>query len=258
MKSTSHQMQQLAVVLFAYNEEGNLLRLLRRLQSEIIRIHPKLELQYAICVQGNVETLKEAEQFQLEVKERASVNITHSSMPLGIRGAAVRAFEQVKGKPDAFLMMDCDLNHQPEELDRFFSSARPSSVIIGSRYTKGGRIIGMPLWKRILSELVNRALSLGLMLPALDKTSGYRLIWGKNVQELARRVQARGFDFYIEFLILKWRSGLSLIEVPISFKVRTVGKSKMKVLSTLANYCRLILRLTKVRTTKLTGVLQSD
>ncbi|MGK5087748.1 glycosyltransferase [Bdellovibrionota bacterium FG-2] len=238
MNQTAFNIDQLAVVLFAYNENGNLLRLLQALNQEISKISPRTQVQFAICVQGNQETLDEVLQFKDEMGDHRRLNYHYSPLPVGVAGAAVKAFELVEGEPTAFLMMDCDLNHQPEELSSLFRLIQPRTVVVGSRYVAGGEIIGMPLWKKTLSKWVNAVLSVFLRLPVADKTSGYRLITGTRVIEIAKSVQGKGFDFYIEFLVRLWLGGFNIVETPITFKVRTIGQSKMRIFRTV-NYLRL-------------------
>lgn len=243
----SIHVQSLAVVLFAYDEKGNLFRLLRRL-DQVLNHDLRIEkVQYAICVQGVDGTLDEASRFASEVGDRASVEIRHSVQPLGVYGAASTAVCLVDGVPDAYLMMDCDLNHQPEELPRFFEALERNSVVVGSRFCRGGRIVGMPLWKKALSTLFNVAASLILKMPVHDKTSGYRLISTKRLPEIVEEVQGRGFDFYIELLLRLSLAGLKIKEVPICFQVRTEGVSKMKVGRTLLDYASLLIRLIRIQ-----------
>ena len=146
----------IAVVLFAYNEKGNLLRLLRRIHDALGKELPANgSVQYCICVQGTDGTYEEAITFSREVESNTIVSLRHSASPLGVQGACTAAFDLVKGKPDTYLMMDCDCNHQPEELPRFFKALKDNTVVVGSRFCPGGKIVGMPTWKRILSMLFN-------------------------------------------------------------------------------------------------------
>lgn len=236
----------IAIVLFAYDEKGNLLRLLCRLHAVLMKELPRdVNIQYCLCVQGTDGTYEEARAFSEEVASDATVSIKHSAEPLGIYGACTAAFDLVEGNPNTYLMMDCDCNHQPEELPRFFEALKENTVVVGSRYCKGGRIEGMPAWKHILSYLFSQFATIGTRTSVLDKTSGYRLINGPEVPAIANQVIGSGFDFYIEFLLRLKASGLDIVEVPITFKVRTEGVSKMRIGKTIVNYLRLLGRLSK-------------
>jgi len=237
----------LAVVLFAYNERGNLLRLLRRLETTIGEHLPDARVQFGICVQGSDGTLEEAEAFKREFQGNGLVAIGHSSEPLGIRPACAKSFSLIEEPVDAFLMMDCDLNHQPEELPALLRAIRADTVVVGSRYCSGGGMVGMPLWKRFLSKAFNLGVSVALLFPVRDKTSGYRLIAASAVPETAAVVTGDGFEFYFEFLLLLWRRGLQVVEVPIQFTARTVGTSKMAIAGTSVGYLRSLARLAHLR-----------
>jgi dolichol-phosphate mannosyltransferase len=244
---TSLNIDSLAVVLFAYNERGNLLRLLKRLESTLDEHLPEARILFGICVQGNDGTLGEAEQFRRDFDSKGSVAIVHFPEPLGIRPACVNAFALIDEPVDAYLMMDCDLNHQPEELPAFMEALRANTVVVGSRYCAGGAMVGMPMWKRFLSRAFNLVVSAALFLPVRDKTSGYRLIAAPAVPETASVVTGEGFEFYFEFLLLMWRQGVRVIEVPIHFTARTVGTSKMGIAGTSVGYLRSLARLARLR-----------
>lgn len=256
--SSQYRIKNLAVVLFAYNEQGNLKNLLRRIHTTLKWEAPDTRVQYAVCIQGDDNTFAEASAFAKGVGDEADVHIEHSVTPLGIRGACVRAFGLVQGKPDAYLMMDCDLNHQPEQLPEFLASYAPKSVVVGSRFCPGGQIVGMPHWKHTLSILFNKFASILFNVPVADKTSGYRLIAGDNIGEIASQVEGRGFDFYIEFLLRLRAAGLATKEIPITFLVRTEGESKMRLGKTIVDYLKLSRRLRRVAAMSEQGAAQSS
>jgi len=241
------KIDRLAVVLFAYNEKGNLLRLLQRLKTTLDAHLPEASLQFGICVQGDDGTLAEAEEFRQAVDKGGSVAIVHFPEPLGIRPACLNAFALIVEPVDAYLMMDCDLNHQPEELPAFLQQLSSNTVVVGSRYCPGGTMVGMPLWKRFLSRTFNLVVSAALFFPVRDKTSGYRLIAASEVPETAAVVTGEGFEFYFEFLLLIWRRGVRVVEVPIHFTPRTVGTSKMAISGTSMGYLRSLARLARLR-----------
>lgn len=235
--------ESLAVVLFAYNEKGNLLRLLRSLRYELNRIIPQTRVQYCVCIQGDDGSVDELREFMGELSSPSQVSFCEYLKPIGVRDAAKASFAMVHETPDAYLMMDCDLNHQPEDLVKFFRVLQPNSVVIGSRFCEGGKIVGMPLWKQMLSWSFNLLVSRALHLPVRDKTSGYRLIACQRAGEISPLFTGSGFDFYIEHLLQLNRLGLTLIEVPITFFVRTHGVSKMRIGQTILDYCLLLIRL---------------
>jgi len=145
--------------------------------------------------------------------------------------------------PDAYLMMDCDLNHQPEELPLFLAALREKSMVVGSRYCPGGRIEGMPYWKLCLSRVFNMIMPVALGLPVRDVTSGYRLIASADLYAIASEAKGKDFTFYIEFLLLLWKARFTVMEVPIAFIARTEGFSKLRIPKTSLEYIKAIPRL---------------
>ena len=100
-------------------------------------------------------------------------------------------------------------------------------------------------WKHVLSWSFNQLVSRALDLQVRDKTSGYRLIACQRAAEIPPVCAGSGFDFYIEHLLQLNRLGLTFVEVPITFLVRTHGVSKMKIGRTIFDYCLLLIRLRK-------------
>ena len=243
--SLKFKISALAVVLFAYNEEGNLLRLLRRLKLELNRMIPEARVQYCICIQGVDNSGDELRMFSEELGSSSFISWCKYPVPIGVSNAANASFALVHGTPDAYLMMDCDLNHQPEDLYKLLQALEPNSVVIGSRFCADGKIIGMPLWKHLLSLCFNQLASRTLQLRVRDKTSGFRMIACERASEILPQVTGSGFDFYIEHLLQLQSLGLTLIEVPITFLVRTHGTSKMKIGQTIMDYAGLLMRLAK-------------
>jgi dolichol-phosphate mannosyltransferase len=129
---------------------------------------------------------------------------------------------------DHFVEIDCDFSHDPRQLPELLIAAKEHEVIIGSRYIKGGHI---PNWKRsrrLLSRGGNEYASLMLGLHVADSTSGYRVYSDTALEKIDfTSVSAEGYGFQIEMTYRARSRGASIIEVPISFKDRERGESKM-------------------------------
>jgi dolichol-phosphate mannosyltransferase len=129
---------------------------------------------------------------------------------------------------DHFVEIDCDFSHDPRQLPELLIAAKEYEVIIGSRYIKGGHI---PNWKRsrrLLSRGGNEYATLMLGLHVADSTSGYRVYSDTALEKIDfTSVTAEGYGFQIEMTYRARSRGASIIEVPISFKERERGESKM-------------------------------
>ncbi|HEX6261391.1 MAG TPA: apolipoprotein N-acyltransferase [Actinomycetota bacterium] len=129
---------------------------------------------------------------------------------------------------DLIVEMDADLSHDPGDLRALLAGARSHHVTIGSRYVPGGSIPDWGLGRRILSRGGNLYARLLLGLPVADATSGFRVYRADALRELIDPPPtADGYAFQIELAYRAWRLGMSVGEVPITFRDRTHGRSKL-------------------------------
>ncbi|HUG87636.1 MAG TPA: apolipoprotein N-acyltransferase [Actinomycetota bacterium] len=129
---------------------------------------------------------------------------------------------------DLVVEMDADLSHRSEDLRALLAGARSHHLTIGSRYVPGGSIPDWGLGRRILSRGGNLYARILLGLPVADATSGFRVYRADALRELIDPPPtADGYAFQIELAYRAWRLGLSVGEVPITFRDRTHGRSKL-------------------------------
>lgn len=130
---------------------------------------------------------------------------------------------------DAVVDMDADGSHDPAALPSLLERLEAGAdLVMGSRYVPGGAVPGWPLRRLLLSRWGNRYAGLVLGLPVHDATGGYRVYR----MDLLRRIdlstlRANGYGFQIELAYRAVRLGAKVVEVPITFVDRTLGKSKM-------------------------------
>jgi dolichol-phosphate mannosyltransferase len=124
--------------------------------------------------------------------------------------------------------MDSDLSHDPDELGRLLAAAPTAGLVIGSRYVPGGSVTN---WSRIrlgLSKAGNLYARSMLGLPIHDATSGYRVYRREVLRDLLRTpVASDGYGFQVELALRAWRLGHDVAEVPITFREREHGASKI-------------------------------
>jgi len=130
---------------------------------------------------------------------------------------------------DALVEIDADLSHDPAALPMMLDLAdRGIALVIGSRYIPGGSVIGWPRRRTWLSRWGNRYAGLVLGLALNDATSGYRVYRADTLRTVGiDGVQADGYGFQIEMTYRAVQAGLSVVEVPIAFRDRVAGTSKM-------------------------------
>jgi apolipoprotein N-acyltransferase len=129
---------------------------------------------------------------------------------------------------DVIVEMDADLSHQPEELPRLLEATADHHVVIGSRYVPGGAVTNWGRGRVILSKGGNLYARTLLRLPVRDATSGYRAYRRDALADLlADGITSEGYGFQVELAYRAWRRGYSVLEVPITFREREHGVSKI-------------------------------
>jgi dolichol-phosphate mannosyltransferase len=129
---------------------------------------------------------------------------------------------------DLIVEMDSDLSHDPTELGALLDAARHAGLVIGSRYVDGGSVTNWSKVRLGLSRAGNLYARWALGLPIHDATSGYR-VYRRDVLEqlLAKPIASDGYGFQVELALRAWRLGVDVTEVPITFREREHGASKI-------------------------------
>jgi dolichol-phosphate mannosyltransferase len=125
--------------------------------------------------------------------------------------------------------MDSDLQHDPAALPSLIAAVEGGAgLAIGSRYVAGGEVPGWKLSRRLISQGGNRYAALVLGLPVRDATAGFRAYAASALAPLNLDiVRADGYGFQVEMAYILHRQGQRIVEVPITFRDRERGTSKM-------------------------------
>ena len=131
-----------------------------------------------------------------------------------------------------FFEMDADFSHNPNDLPRLLAKCRVegADVSVGSRYCRGGRVADWPADRIILSRGASLYTSIILWMPVADPTAGF-ICYSRKVLETIDldRIKFIGYAFQIEMKYTAYRLGFKVKEVPITFKDRIRGQSKMSL-----------------------------
>ncbi|MBW3613763.1 MAG: polyprenol monophosphomannose synthase [Actinobacteria bacterium] len=161
--------------------------------------------------------------------EEPAVHLLERPEKLGL-GSALRAGIRWGLERDytAFGFMDGDLSHDPHDLPRLVASLDEGDLVIGSRYVAGGGVVGWPAFRRRLSEFGNAYVRAATGVSARDTTAGFRVFRRHLIESIdIDTMRAEGYSFEIDLTLRSWRGGYRIIEVPITFRERTEGVSKM-------------------------------
>lgn len=229
-------MTRLAVVVAAFDEEENVEALTRRLAA-VLGALPDPSWEAIFVVEGRDRTREILERLSAEIPH---LRILYREEPAGLGDAFRRGFAAVGPEVDLVVTMDADLNHQPEEIPRLVEALRRtgSDIVVGSRFLAASRVQGTPLWKRLLSGIMNYLMRYLYGLDVRDKTSGFRVYRAAALRQIQFRNPA--FAFLPEMLIRAHQAGLRIAEEPIRFVFRSEGRSKLRILPTTWSYLSLL------------------
>ncbi len=164
------------------------------------------------------------------MKKYSNLSIISRPQKNGLGKAYINAFNFVLKDPEVknVIMMDSDLSHQPKYLPEMLKRSAEATVVIGSRYTKGGDTQGWELWRRLLSFFGNFYCRIITRMPIKDCTAGFNVIRADLLKKVDfSKMDMSGYAFIMELKYNLYKAGAKFYEVPIIFVNRVGGESKM-------------------------------
>ncbi|CAB4915897.1 unannotated protein [freshwater metagenome] len=159
------------------------------------------------------------------------VEVLHRTVREGLGPAYLAGFRRaLDGGAGWVLEMDSDFSHDPTDLPRLLAAVRDgdADVALGSRYVDGGGVADWPALRRIVSRAGCRYARSVLGIPVGDLTGGFKCIRAAVLEAIdLPSVRSRGYAFQVELTYRAVRQGFRVVEVPIIFRDRTHGTSKM-------------------------------
>jgi dolichol-phosphate mannosyltransferase len=163
--------------------------------------------------------------------EDARIRVRHRPAKAGLGKAYLDGFSvALTGGATAVIQMDADWSHDPTALPRMLGpiAAGAADLVIGSRYTKGGRVEDWGIGRRIVSRGGSLFAKVVLGLGPSDLTGGFKAWRASTLGAIAfDGIHSGGYVFQIEMTLRASRAGARITEVPITFRDRRVGSSKM-------------------------------
>lgn len=208
------------VVLPTYNEKDNLERVVKGVRH----------LGHDVLVVDDGSPDGTGEIADRLAAEDPGVRVLHRERKLGLGSAYEDAFRiGLREGSSLFVEMDADGSHRSQDLDAIVNAARGSGgLAIGSRYIRGGEIVGWPPHRLLLSHAANVYCRALLRLRTHDCTSGFRCYTRDLLSEIKLdEVVSQGYSFQIEMVYRAVKLGYPVIEVPIRFEDRIAGASKV-------------------------------
>jgi dolichol-phosphate mannosyltransferase len=161
--------------------------------------------------------------------ELDSVEVLHRVEKDGLGRAYAAGFERaLAGGAELVMQMDADFSHDPGDVPSLIAAATDADLVLGSRYVAGGGVTDWGLMRRLLSRGGSWYARTILGVPVRDLTGGFKCFRREVIERLAfSGFQTAGFGFQVEVTYRALQAGARVREVPILFRDRQVGASKM-------------------------------
>ena len=158
-----------------------------------------------------------------------SVSVLHRSRKEGLGPAYLAGFHvALDGGAQRIIEMDADFSHDPSYLPRLIEAADHFDLVIGSRYVPGGGVTDWGPMRRFISRGGSSYARLALGLPVRDLTGGFKCFRREVLEAInLDTIEARGYAFQVETTYRAIRAGFRVVEIPIVFRDRADGTSKM-------------------------------
>lgn len=212
------------VIIPTYNEIENIEAIIRAVFSQEKMFH-------VLVVDDNspdetavrVKTLQQEFPDRLFLLERDNKNGLGLAYIAGFQWALERSYDYI-------FEMDADFSHNPNDLIRLYNACAldGADISVGSRYVKGITVVNWPLTRILLSYGASRYVRFITRMKVKDSTAGF-ICYKRTVLEAIDLTKVRfvGYAFQIEMKFKAYKKGFKIVEIPVIFKDRIKGKSKM-------------------------------
>jgi dolichol-phosphate mannosyltransferase len=216
-------MHKTVVIIPTYNERENIATMVKQVMAYEDGFH--LLIVDDNSPDGTAELVKE-----LQVKFPERLFLHKRSGKLGLGTAYIAGFKwSLEREYEYIIEMDCDFSHNPDDLTRLVESCvNGADVTVGSRYVKGGNVKDWPKNRLLLSYFASVYVRMILWISIKDTTAGFKCYKRKVLAALdLDNVPFKGYAFQIYMKYAALRKGYKVKEMPITFKDRELGISKM-------------------------------
>jgi dolichol-phosphate mannosyltransferase len=214
------------VVIPTYNEAETIDRIVRATDAELERLVPG---EHRVLVVDDSSPDGTGELAEALAAQLGTVEVLHRAEKTGLGHAYMAGFARaLDGGAELVFEMDADFSHDPRYLGELLAAAEGADLVLGSRYVDGGGVRDWGLARRLISRgggIYARAI---LHVDVHDLTGGFKCIRREVLEAIdLPTIRAEGYVFQIEVTYRAILAGFRVREVPIVFRDRTDGASKM-------------------------------
>ena len=220
----------LTVVIPVYNEGANFKALWAEIASSI-QTPFVATVVYDFDADNTVPVVQE-----VIAAGETRLSLLRNAYGRGVTGAIKTGLEAVKSGP--VLVTMADLSDEMTQVDQMYALyLQGYDLICGSRYMRGGKLIGGPFFKQLLSRMSGLTLHYFRGVPTHDATNSFKLYDSQMVQEL-RVESVAGFDLGLELTVKAFLNGYRIAEIPSVWRDRAEGTSRFRVLHWMPHYLK--------------------
>lgn len=230
-------MENAGVVIPTLNEEGNIEYLLRNILDRYANIK-------IVVVDDQSQDLTVSIVQELRKKFPNSIYlIAREKNVNGLAGAYIEGYQQCLSLGLAWIFqMDADGQHDPKDMLQMWKLRSKKRLVIGSRYCSGGKIEGWNQFRVLISRMGNLYFRFLHRPGVRDCTGGFKLFDGRTLSQIwSVPPSSKGFTFHAETTFRWKKDGNEIVEVPITFRAREAGDSKMTLSSAIESMKQIFL-----------------
>lgn len=219
--------KEISLIIPVYNEHQTIVELLHEVEEKVASDY----LAYIIYDHDEDSTLTKKDEIDSKF---SNIHFIKNKYGSGVIGAFKTGFETAESKYIVPIM--ADLSDMPESINSMYEKIQEGyDLVVASRYMKGGRKIGGPKMKYVLSRLSNTILYTVTDLPLHDITNAF-IMYRKEVIKSLTIESTGGFEITMEIIAKSYEKGLKMTEVPTINRDRAAGKSNFKMMTWMSNY----------------------
>lgn len=220
----------LTVVIPVYNEGANFKALWGEIASSI-QTSFRAVVVYDFDADNTVPVVKE-----VIAAGELRLKLLRNAYGRGVTGAIKTGLESVESGP--ILVTMADLSDEMTQVDPMYQLYLEGyDLICGSRYMRGGKLIGGPFFKQLLSRVSGLTLHYFRRVPTHDATNSFKLYDAQMVHDL-RVESVAGFELGLELTVKAFLNGYRIAEIPSVWHDRTAGTSRFRVLHWMPHYLK--------------------
>jgi dolichol-phosphate mannosyltransferase len=211
------------VILPTYNEAENLERI-------VVAVLEQLPPSATVLVVDDNSPDGTGEIADRLARSNESVRVLHRARKEGLGPAYLAGFHvALDAGAQRIIEMDADFSHDPSYLPRLIGAAENADLVIGSRYVPGGGVTEWGPTRRFISRGGSAYARMALGLPIRDLTGGFKCFRREVLEAInLDTIEARGYAFQVETTYRAIKAGFRVVEIPIVFRDRRDGTSKMR------------------------------